>query len=51
LAAKKREKMLNEANNLLNHQNVGLSVDDTKDIALADLYILERMNKQQKHAQ
>lgn len=43
--------MLHEANALLSQQNVGLSVDDTKDLPLADLYILERMHKQQKNAQ
>lgn len=43
--------MLNEANNLLCQTNVGLTVDDTKDLPLADLYILERMHRQQKNAQ
>ncbi len=43
--------MLTEANNMLSQHPVGLSVDDTKDLPLADLYILERMHKQQKNAQ
>lgn len=36
---------------MLNQQNIKLSVDDTKEIALADLYILDRMHKQQLHQQ
>lgn len=43
--------MLTEANTMLTQQNVKVSVDSTQELALADLYILERMHKQQQYHQ
>jgi hypothetical protein len=43
--------MLTEASAVLNQHNVKISVEDIKEIALADLYILDRMHKQHLYQQ
>lgn len=43
--------MITEANIMITQHNVKISVDDPKELALADLYILERMHKQQMYQQ